>query len=109
MVAKVRSVVVSLWHRLIKSQPVKAPQLPIPQQVDTVSVCNHTRTIDYWAESGHFFRWQYTADTLQQTWQHVANLADDPCIELSWPDVARVHYMIEIMEATQDCRDVVGL
>jgi hypothetical protein len=67
-----------------------------------------TRIINYWSESGEFFQWRYTAATMQATHQHIAFLADDPLIDFTWSDVARVHEMMRFMELTMDCQDVVG-
>lgn len=67
-----------------------------------------TRIINYWSDSGHFFRWSYRKDQLQQVQRHLGKIAADPAIEFTWHDAARVCELIRFMELTQDCQDVVG-
>ena len=86
------------------SQRIAQQQSQQPQAQATPA----TRTINYWSEGGEFFRWRYTAATMNQTYMHVASLADDRTINFTWDDVVRVHGLIRFMELTQDCQDAVG-
>ena len=89
-----------------------AEQKPQAMQVadlaDYQTATQHTRTINYWSEHGEFFRWRYTVATMNQTYMHVASLADDRTVNFTWDDVVRVHGLIRFMELTQDCQDAVG-
>jgi hypothetical protein len=66
------------------------------------------RTISYWSDSGHFWQFRYSEKTIMDTDHHVNNLADDPTIPFSHDDAMRCQKMMQIMETTMDCRDVVG-
>jgi len=68
-----------------------------------------TRTINYWSESGHFWRWQYNETTIQDTFTHIMDLADDPTMPFTFGDAMRAHELLHFMELTMDCHDVVGL
>jgi hypothetical protein len=68
-----------------------------------------TRTINYWSESGHFWRWQYNETTIQDTFTHIMDLADDPTMPFTFGDAMRAHELLQFMELTMDCQDVVGL
>jgi len=67
-----------------------------------------TCTITYWASNGHFWQWRYTLATFDQTQLLIESLAKDPLMEFGSDDVSRVKRMMQLMEATMDCRDVVG-
>jgi hypothetical protein len=121
MVAKIRNLVQQAWSKLIRADLAEGHNVPggnavtVNQVVDCLAqhqakqaMVPHTRVISYWSEGGHFFRWTYTAATLQRTYQHVAFLAEDTLVEFTWEDVRRVHEMMRFMELTIDCQDVVG-
>lgn len=67
-----------------------------------------TRFISYWSDSGHFFKWSYRKDQLQQVQRHIGRIAADPLIEFNWHDAARVNELIRFTELADDCQDVVG-
>ena len=67
------------------------------------------RTINYWSESGHFWRWQYNETTIQDTFTHIMDLADDPNMPFTFGDAMRAHELLTFMELTMDCQDVVGM
>jgi len=66
------------------------------------------RTISYWSNSGHFWQFKYNEQTIMDTDHHINNLADDPTIPFSHDDAMRCQRIMQLMEATMDCRDVVG-
>lgn len=88
-------------------EPVCSSQPAASPFKSTVTVLP-TRTLSYWSAGGEFYRWRYTAATLQQVHVHVARLADDPTFNFTWDDAARVHGLIRFMDLTEDCQDVVG-
>jgi len=66
------------------------------------------RTINYWSDSGHFWRWQYDESTIQDTFTHILDLADDPTMPFTFSDAMRAHELLRVTELTMDCQDVVG-
>lgn len=67
-----------------------------------------TRTINYWSNSGHFWRWQYNENTIQKTFNHIMDLAEDPTVPFTFDDSINAHELLRLMELTMDCQDVVG-
>lgn len=89
------------------SEQYKASCLPTSITMPTKKY--GTRTINYWSESGHFWRWQYNETTIQDTFTHIIDLADDPTMPFTFGDAMRAHELLHFMELTMDCQDVVGL
>ena len=66
------------------------------------------RMISYWSDSGHFWQFRYNEQTIMDTDHHIINLADDPTMPFTHDDAMRCQKMMQLMETTMDCRDVVG-
>lgn len=76
--------------------------------IGTPDIPRGNRTISYWSDSGHFWQFKYNERTIMDTDHHIINLADDPTMPFTHDDAMRCQKMMQLMETTMDCRDVVG-